>query len=72
MLQFYEPDLDYGTPVRSSEVQVELTIDGVKVAVPEGTSVMRAAVEAGIDIPKLCASDSLEPFGSCRVCLVEI
>ena len=72
MLQFYEPDLDYGTPLRSSELQVELTIDGVKVTVPEGTSVMRAAVEAGIDIPKLCASDSLEPFGSCRICLVEI
>ena len=47
MLQFYEPDLDYGTPLRSSELQVELTIDGVKVTVPEGTSVMRAAVEAG-------------------------
>ena len=72
MLQFYEPDLDYGTPLRASELQVELTIDGVKVTVPEGTSVMRAAVEAGIDIPKLCASDSLEPFGSCRICLVEI
>ena len=72
MLQFYEPDLDYGTPVRFSKAQVELTIDGVKVSVSEGTSVMRAAVEAGIDIPKLCASDSLEPFGSCRICLVEI
>ena len=47
MLQFYEPDLDYGTPVRYSEVQVELTIDGAKVTVPEGTSVMRAAMEAG-------------------------
>ena len=39
---------------------------------PAGTSVMRAAVEAGIHVPKLCATDSLEPFGSCRLCLVEI
>ena len=40
--------------------------------VPAGTSLMRAAVDAGINVPKLCATDSLEPFGSCRLCLVEI
>jgi formate dehydrogenase major subunit len=51
---------------------VSLTIDGRAVTVPAGTSVLRAALEAGIDIPKLCATDSLEAFGSCRVCLVEI
>ena len=51
---------------------VALEIDGRAVAVPEGTSVIRAAAEAGIHIPKLCATDSLEPFGSCRLCLVEI
>ena len=39
---------------------------------PEGTSLMRAAMDAGIKVPKLCATDSLEPFGSCRLCLVEI
>ena len=33
---------------------------------------MRAAAIAGIDVPKLCATDSLEAFGSCRLCLVEI
>ena len=33
---------------------------------------MRAAAEAGIDIPKLCATDSLEAFGSCRMCVVEV
>ena len=53
-------------------MQVTLTIDGQQVTVPAGTSVMRAAALAGIDIPKLCASDTLEAFGSCRVCLVEI
>ncbi len=65
-------DRDYGTPARVSETQVSLTIDGQEIRVPAGTSVMRAAAEAGINIPKLCATDSLEAFGSCRLCLVEI
>lgn len=65
-------ELDYGTPARQAEQLVTLEIDGVSVAVAAGTSVMRAAVEAGINVPKLCATDSLEPFGSCRLCLVEI
>src|SRR5690606_17094883 len=63
---------DYGTPARQSENLVTLTIDGVAVSVPEGSSVMRAAAEAGINIPKLCATDTLEAFGSCRLCLVQI
>ena len=65
-------DLDYGTPAITSNREVTLTIDGVAVSVPAGTSVMRAAVKAGVMIPKLCATDSLQPFGSCRLCLVEI
>jgi formate dehydrogenase major subunit len=65
-------DIDYGTPAKTSATLVTLEIDGVAVSVPAGTSVMRASVEAGIPIPKLCATDSLEAFGSCRVCLVEI
>jgi formate dehydrogenase major subunit len=64
--------VDYGTPKRVSEKLVTLEIDGVEISVPEGTSVMSAAMEAGIKVPKLCATDSLEPFGSCRLCLVEI
>jgi formate dehydrogenase major subunit len=64
--------IDYGTPKSTSEKMVNLTIDGVKVAVPEGTSIMRAAMEMGTQIPKLCASDMMEAFGSCRLCLVEI
>ena len=63
---------DYGTPRRASAQQVTLEIDGESVTVPAGTSLMRAAVDAGIKVPKLCATDSLEPFGSCRLCLVEI
>ena len=63
---------DFGTPERVSAEMVTLEIDGVQVTVPSGTSVMRAAAESGVGIPKLCATDSLEPFGSCRLCLVEI
>jgi formate dehydrogenase major subunit len=51
---------------------VTLEIDGREVTVPEGTSIMRAAADLGIMVPKLCATDSLDPFGSCRLCLVEI
>ncbi len=54
-------DRDLGTPARESAVTVTLTIDGQEITVPEGTSLMRAAAEAGINIPKLCATDSLEP-----------
>ena len=64
-------DRDMGTPARAG-APVTLTIDGFEVTVPEGTSVMRAAAEAGIPVPKLCATDSLEAFGSCRLCVVEI
>ena len=63
---------DFGTPKKLSEKLVNLTIDGLDVTVPEGTSLMRAASEAGVSVPKLCATDSLDPFGSCRLCLVEI
>jgi formate dehydrogenase major subunit len=65
-------EIDYGTPIRLSEKIVTLTIDGEQVSVPHGTSVMAAAMALGTKIPKLCATDSLEPFGSCRMCLVEI
>jgi len=65
-------ETDWGTPKRDSTREVTLQIDGNEVTVPAGTSLMRAAVDAGIKVPKLCATDSLEPFGSCRLCLVEI
>ncbi|WP_196258966.1 formate dehydrogenase subunit alpha [Pelagibacterium limicola] len=65
-------EIDYGTPQAKSEKQVTLTIDGFAVTVPEGTSVMRAAMEAGIKVPKLCATDMVDAFGSCRLCLIEI
>ena len=62
---------DLGTPAANGE-SVTLDIDGATVTVPAGTSIMRAAALADHDIPKLCATDTLKQFGSCRVCLVEI
>ena len=68
----YERQVDFGTPAVQSDSVVSLTIDGLEVAVPAGTSVMRAAAECGGSIPSLCATDSVKAFGSCRMCLVEI
>src|SRR5262252_5663334 len=65
-------EIDFGTPRSRAAKEVTLTIDGQAVAVPEGTSIMRAAMELGTKIPKLCATDMLDAFGSCRLCLVEI
>ena len=65
-------ELDTGTPIRPAAETVTLTIDGEAVTVPKGTSVMAAAMSMGTKIPRLCATDSIEPFGSCRLCLVEI
>jgi len=65
-------ETDFGTPLSPAAELVTLQIDGMAVTVPAGTSVMRAAAELGTKVPKLCATDSLEPFGSCRLCLVEI
>jgi formate dehydrogenase major subunit len=64
--------LDLGTPAAASETTVRVEIDGLPATVKAGTSILRAARESGVDIPKLCATDSLKPFGSCRMCLVEV
>jgi formate dehydrogenase major subunit len=68
----FERQADFGTPEVKSQEMVTLTIDGREVTVPAGTSVMRAAAEVGGNIPKLCATDNMASFGSCRMCLVEI
>ena len=70
MTLLHEPD--FGTPASTSPESIDVIVDGIPVSVPVGTSVMRAAAEAGVGVPKLCATDSLQPFGSCRLCLVEI
>ncbi|HVN46705.1 MAG TPA: formate dehydrogenase subunit alpha [Steroidobacteraceae bacterium] len=70
---------DFGTPPPAAAAEGEATaaavtveVDGRAITVPEGTSVMRAAAIAGVRVPKLCATDTLKAFGSCRLCLVEI
>lgn len=63
---------DFGTPASTNTEQVHVEIDGVSLSVPAETSIMRAAVIAEIDIPKLCSTDRLNAFGSCRLCVVEI
>jgi len=65
-------EFDYGTPKSNATDMVTLTIDGRQVTVPAGTSIMRASREAGIDVPKLCATDMVDAFGSCRLCLIEV
>ncbi len=66
-------EIDHGTPpALGGGKPVTLTIDGESVTLPEGTSILRAASLTGTAIPKLCASDNLDSFGSCRLCLVEI
>src|SRR6266699_4513372 len=64
---------DFGTPAPvNGAATVTVEVDGRPITVPDGTSVMRAAALAGVKVPKLCATDSLKAFGSCRLCLVEI
>ncbi len=62
---------DFGTPIVESEKNVTGYIDDIEVTVPEGTSIMRAASMLDIDIPSLCASDNIDHFGSCRLCIVD-
>ena len=75
--QLCDPSRDYGTPAISVENNetakfITLNVDGQSISVPEGTSIMHAAAHLDINVPRLCATDSLQPFGSCRICLVQI
>ncbi|ATJ82127.1 formate dehydrogenase subunit alpha [Halomonas beimenensis] len=76
MIEHFDPrqhGRDLGTPAPAADgAPVRLEIDGVAITVPAGTSVLRAAALADINIPKLCATDSLEAFGSCRLCAVQV
>src|SRR3954470_10705471 len=68
----FRSEMATGTPIRVAAEQGTLPFDGREGSVPKGTSVWAAAALLQAPIPKLCATDSLEPFGSCRLCLVEI
>jgi len=67
----FETQADFGTP-EAQGAPVTLKVDGQPVTVPAGTSILRAAALQGCSIPKLCATDNIESFGSCRLCLVEV
>ena len=55
-----------------STLTVKLKINNVEVEVPEGTMILKAAKDNGIDIPTLCNLEGLTSYGGCRLCLVEI
>jgi formate dehydrogenase major subunit len=65
-------EIDYGTPESPLKDTVDIEIDGLPATVTAGTTILRAARESGVEIPRLCATDSLKPFGSCRLCVVEV
>ncbi len=65
-------EIDYGTPESPRDDMVDIEIDGLPATVKAGTTILRAARERGVEIPRLCATDSLKPFGSCRLCVVEV
>ena len=61
-----------GRPGGKPKAMVELTIDGRGVKVPEGTTILGACRELGLDIPTLCYLETLRPVNVCRVCMVEV
>ncbi len=63
---------DFGTPESTLEETVTIEIDGLPAIVKAGSTIMRAARESGVEVPKLCATDNMQPFGSCRLCVVEV
>ena len=51
---------------------ITLTIDGQKIETEEGATILEVAREHGIEIPTLCYHEALQPYGACRLCVVEI
>ncbi|MEX2529913.1 MAG: formate dehydrogenase subunit alpha [Gemmatimonadota bacterium] len=60
------------TTAKGIQASVTATIDGTEVTVRRGTTVLSALREAGRDVPTLCYSDRMKPYGACRTCLVEV
>ena len=58
--------------MKKDTVTRTLTVDGVEVEVPDGSTLLDAAEAAGAKVPTLCDSDALAPYGACRMCLVEV
>jgi predicted molibdopterin-dependent oxidoreductase YjgC len=66
------PSRPPAAPAAKAPVPVELTIDGVAVSVPAGTTILGACRDQGIDTPTLCYAENLTPVNVCRVCVVEV
>ena len=60
------------TPAPTETKTVSLTIDGQELTVPEGTTIWRAAKDAGIEIPVLCHDERYDAVGVCRLCVVDV
>jgi predicted molibdopterin-dependent oxidoreductase YjgC len=52
--------------------EVKFTLDGLEIKAPEGSTILSAARSAGVYIPHLCDSPGIEPYGACRLCIVEV
>ena len=64
--------INIGRPTRDERQAITLTIDGQSVSVPQGTTILGAAVTLGITIPTLCYLETLRPVNACRLCVVEV
>jgi len=60
------------SPVSMPASLIEITIDGRPVSAPEGSTILEAAASIGVTVPTLCYLETLTPFNSCRVCVVEV
>jgi predicted molibdopterin-dependent oxidoreductase YjgC len=72
LVQLQRPTIATDRSRQQSARSVSLTIDGQSVTVPEGTTLLNACREIGVEIPTLCFLDTLHPVNVCRICVVEI
>ena len=72
LVQLQRPTIATDRSRRTSMRTVTVTVDGQKVTVPEGATLLAACRQAGIEVPTLCFLDTLHPVNACRVCVVEV
>jgi len=72
LVQLQRPTIATDKAKRTSQRMVSLTIDGQSVSVREGTTILAACREIGIEIPTLCFLETLHPVNACRICVVEV
>src|SRR5262249_37706192 len=72
LVQLQRPTIATDKSRRTSMRTVSVTVDGKKVTVPEGATLLAACRQAGIEVPTLCFLETLHPVNACRVCVVEV